>query len=122
MRKLDFERAVAQAMDELPLPFRRALRHVRVEIADRPSRAILKEAGLRPGDELFGWYEGTPLTERTADFGMAVPDRIVIFQRPLEAAFRRRRDLIEEIKTTLRHELGHHLGLDEDELAEMGLE
>jgi len=122
MRKLDFERAVAQAMDELPAPFRRALRQVRVEIADRPSHAIVREAGIRGDEELFGWYEGTPLTERTSDFGMVVPDRIVIFQRPLESAFRRRRDLIEEIKTTLRHELGHHLGLDEDELARLGLE
>lgn len=122
MRKLDFERAVAQAMDELPAPFRRALRNVRIEVAEHPSAAILRDAGMRRGDELFGWYEGTPLTERSADFGMVVPDRIVIFQRPLESAFRRRRDLVEEIKTTLRHELGHHLGLDEDDLAELGLE
>jgi len=121
MRRHEFTAVMRQAISELPLPIRRALRNVVIELHERPSRRILQEAGLRRADDLFGWYEGTPLTERGTDYGMVAPDRILIFQRPIESACRKRHHLIEQIQITVRHEVGHHLGLDEEALDQLGL-
>lgn len=121
MRRREFELVVVRAIAELPLEVRRALDDVAVIVEAAPSRELMREAGLRHADDLFGWYEGTPLTERSVAFGMAVPDRIVLFQRPLERACRNRRELIEQIGITLRHEVGHYLGMDEADMEPFGL-
>ncbi len=120
MRRREFELAVQKAVDELPTSFRRVLRYVVLEVRDWPSQKEVQDAGARSRDELFGFYVGTPLTERTVDYGMVVPDKILIFQRPLESAYRRRRDLLDQIKITVRHEVGHHFGMSEQQLAQRG--
>jgi predicted Zn-dependent protease with MMP-like domain len=75
--------------------------------------------GLRPGDWLFGLYEGTPLPERGLELPL-LPDRITVFMRPLLEACGSERELREEIRRTVLHELAHYFGLDEDRLEELG--
>lgn len=108
-----FRLAVQQALESLPQEIERHLDNVVVTV-----EAESEQTGA---ETLFGIYEGIPLTERTSGYGMVTPDRIVIYQGPLERSFPNQRELVEQIRVTVLHELGHHLGFDEDRLDEIGL-
>lgn len=108
-----FRLAVHQALESLPQEIERHLDNVVVTV-----EAESEQTGA---ETLFGIYEGIPLTERTSGYGMVTPDRIVIYQGPLERSFPNQRELVEQIRVTVLHELGHHLGFDEDRLDEIGL-
>jgi predicted Zn-dependent protease with MMP-like domain len=119
VRRWHFERLVAEALDELPRSFRRRLRNIAVVIESEPSRALLEEMGLWPHGTLLGLYQGVPLPRRGLSYGNVLPDRITIFQKPLEAMCRSRDDLKEAVKDTVMHEIGHYFGLDDDRLEEL---
>jgi predicted Zn-dependent protease with MMP-like domain len=111
-----FERAVADALDELPEDVARHLDNVAVVVEDEPTDEEIAEAGLDPErDTLLGLYVGVALTDRES-YGGVLPDRIAIYRLPLLAACADRAELIREIRDTVVHEIGHHFGLDEDEL------
>jgi predicted Zn-dependent protease with MMP-like domain len=108
---MTFEDHVRAALDALPPDIAAALRNVAVVVEDE-----------HPEDpDLFGLYEGIPLTERGDEAG-SLPDRIAIYRTPLEEEFPDPCDLEREIRITVLHELGHYFGLDEDRLAELGYE
>ena len=86
MRRERFERLVAEALREIPRRFRDAMDNVAVIVEDEPPPHILEEMEIEPPDTLFGLYQGTPLTERGWGYGNALPDRISIYQGPIEAA------------------------------------
>jgi len=75
--------------------------------------------GIEPPDTLFGLYQGTPLTERDWAFGNAMPDRISIFQKPIEEASEDDEEIVTAIGETVIHEFGHYFGLSEDEIEEI---
>jgi len=91
-------------------------------VEEQPTEEDLELAGIEPGGTLLGLYHGVPQNQRGTWYGNLLPDRIVIFQRPIEAMARDRRTIRKEIRTTLMHEIGHHFGLAEDDLAEAGYE
>jgi len=122
LTRQDFERLVSHAVDLLPPAFLERLENVEVVVQAAPTREDLESAGLEPGESLFGLYQGVPQNERGTWYGNVLPDRIVIYQRPIEAVARTRREIRDEIRITLMHEIGHHFGLDEDELADAGYE
>lgn len=95
------------------------LRNVEIVVEDEPGPEHV-EPGEDPG-ELFGLYEGTPLTGRSSGWGMVLPDKITIFRGPLVRAFPDDAELVRQIQVTLAHEIGHHVGLDEDRLEQLGL-
>jgi predicted Zn-dependent protease with MMP-like domain len=111
-----FARLVREALAELPPAFARRLENVAVVIADRPSPEQLRALGLGPDETLFGLYEGTPLGERGSGYHLALPDRITIYREPLLAACATIREMKEEIRLTVIHELGHYFGLSDAEL------
>ena len=111
---------VQRAVEGIPPPFRPYLDNVAILVEREPSPADLAEAGLAPGEELFGLYVGTPLTERF-DYHMVLPDRILIFQGPHERHFDRD-DLSAEVRRTVIHEVAHHFGIDDERLDAMGLD
>lgn len=115
MQRRAFETIVSEALDDLPARFRSALENVAIVVEDEPDPDDLKSMGFGPDDELFGLYQGVPLTERGAGH-IGLPDRIVIYRNPLLRSFGSRRALIREIRKTVLHELGHHLGLDDEEM------
>ena len=84
-------------------------------------RQKAREQGLEPDEGLYGLYEGIPRTDWGAD-GFAVPNRIVLFRLPLEADYPDPDDLADEVWLTVVHELAHHLGIEEDRLAELGVD
>ncbi len=116
-----FERALEHAIDGLPGPLRPLLDEVAIVVDDVPSPEQRRTAGLRPGDMLYGLYEGVPPTEYGADW-VAIPNKITLFREPLEEDFRDPVELAEEIRITLVHELAHHAGFDEDRLADFGVD
>ena len=115
-----FDRLVERALAGIPAPFRGALAEVAIVIDDLPNRDQLAENELDPDDTLYGLYEGVPRTEYGADW-VAVPNRITLFRLVLEEDFANPRELAEEVRITVIHELAHHLGLDDDRLEELGV-
>jgi predicted Zn-dependent protease with MMP-like domain len=117
MNRAEFERVVAEALDGLPEEVAVHLDNVAVVVEDEPTEDDLIDAGLDPQtDTLFGLYHGLALPDRGGSYGNVLPDRIVIYRRPLLAECRDRGELIREIKDTVVHEVGHFFGLGEDDL------
>ena len=111
---------VEQAMRGLPSPIRAQLDNVEIVVEDEPASHQIEAHDDDP-DELFGLYEGTPLSERSSSYTLVVPDRIVIFRGPLERAFDDPNEIAEEVRITVLHALAHHFGFDEDRIADLGL-
>ena len=106
---MTFEDHVRAALDELPPHLAGALQNLAVVVEDE-----------NPEDpDLFGLYHGVPLPER-GDMAGLPPDTISIYRIPLEDSFPDPKELRQEIRVTVLHELAHHFGLDEDRLAELG--
>jgi predicted Zn-dependent protease with MMP-like domain len=113
------EELVAQALDELPEEFFQLLDNVAVVVEEEPSRDDLESVGMDPDDEddeLFGIYQGLALTERDSYYGGMLPDRVAIFVGPIRRCCTTRREAIDEIKKTVIHELGHHFGMEEEQM------
>ena len=118
--KADFARLVEEALAELPEPFAAHLEQITVEIKDRPSRKLLRSVGLDDDELLLGLYQGIALPDRSVQHSGVLPDRILIFQEDVELASDSPEQLVREIRTTVLHEIGHHFGMDEDDLDAIG--
>jgi predicted Zn-dependent protease with MMP-like domain len=120
-REKTFEALVAEALDRLPPDIQEKLENVEVVVEWRPSPSLLRRLGLRPGDTLFGLYEGVPLTQRTSGYGLVLPDKITIFRQPIEAYSRSDEQVRRRVRHTVLHELAHHFGISDDRLRELGV-
>ena len=116
MTREQFRGLVAEAIDSIPARFANHVRNVAIVIEEAPSAALLAEMDIEPTDTLLGLYQGTPLTERRWDHGNDLPDRVLLFQRPIEEDAEEDGDVVGVIGETLIHELGHYFGLSEDEI------
>jgi predicted Zn-dependent protease with MMP-like domain len=117
-----FADLVAEAIDSLPEEFLERLENVQVDIEEWPSPEDLATVGLSPGDRrsLLGLYHGVPLTDRGAYY-MAFPDRITIYQKPIEAVAGQDEESVREhVRHTVIHEIAHYYGIDDDRLEELG--
>lgn len=116
-----FDELVRQALDAIPEPFARALRDVAIVVDDEPSPAQRHASHLGPEDDLYGLYEGVPRTEYAADWAM-VPNKITLFRIALEEDFPDPDELERQVRTTVVHELAHHLGIDDRRLHDLGVD
>jgi predicted Zn-dependent protease with MMP-like domain len=116
-----FEQMVDEALDSLPEDIAGWLDNVAIVVAEQPAPQHLAQVGLRPGASLFGLYVGVPRTARGFTYGEIVPDKILIFQRPIERACRTPAHIRDCVRRTVLHEIGHHFGMDEDELRAAGV-
>jgi predicted Zn-dependent protease with MMP-like domain len=119
MTRAAFERLVAEAVTLIPKRFRREIKNLALVVEDEPSPALLEEMEIEPPDSLYGLYQGTPLTERSWDFGNRLPDKITLFQKPIEEDCKDEDDIRAVIGETLIHEVGHYFGLSEEEIEEI---
>lgn len=126
-----FDELVEQAIASLPPRIRQLLDEVPVVVMDRPDADMLRDSGLDPddpeaADELCGLHTGTALTQRSVEHSGDLPTVIHLFRRGIVAAAGgwhgpdADRRIYAEIRTTLLHEIGHHFGLDEDDLEQLG--
>jgi len=118
--RTEFEQLVAQALDDLPIEFRQAMRNIEVLIEAWPTQNDLRTTGLAQGQTLLGLYHGIPLTDRTGGYAMVPPDTITIYQGPIEQAYRTPQAIRDSVRHTVIHELAHHFGIDDDRLRELG--
>lgn len=117
MTREEFRELVEEAIDSIPERFARQVRNVGFVIEDEPSEDLLDEMEMEPDDTLLGLYQGTPLTERGWDHGNQLPDRITLFQFPIEDdGDGSDDDIIDAIGETLIHELGHYFGMTEEQI------
>jgi len=114
----DFQELVARAVESLPPEFLDSLENVDVVTAPEPTRRQRRENGLGPRDTLLGLYEGIPLTERV-NYHQVLPDKITIFQQPIESLYRTEADIIAAVQETVRHEIAHHFGISDERLDEI---
>ena len=122
MTRERFEELVARALSLLPREFEEHMQNVSVVIKPRPGPELLASVGADPGDPhdtLFGLYEGIPLTERRHD-DLLLPDQITIFREPLLEYCESEEEVVDEVRITVLHEIGHFFGMDEKRLDELG--
>ena len=119
MNRPAFEQLVHGALATIPRRFRDAMANLAIVVEDEPSADLLDDMEIEPPDTLLGLYQGTPLTERHWDYGNTLPDRILLFQGPLERESEDEDDLVVAIGETLIHEVGHYFGLSEEEIEEI---
>ena len=119
MKREEFRSLVDSALLLIPENFREAMQNIAIVVEDEPSAQALAGVGLEPPETLLGLYEGTPLTERHWAHGNTLPDKITLFQGPIEEASDDREDTIVAIAETLIHEVGHYFGLSEEEIEEI---
>jgi predicted Zn-dependent protease with MMP-like domain len=118
--KARFAELVEQALAALPPQFATALEEVPVEIRPASTPAQRRRAGVGRDELLLGLYQGIPLTQRSVEHSGTIPDVIYVFQEDVELAVDSQHELVDEVRITVLHELGHHFGLDEDQLDELG--
>lgn len=104
-----FEAMVGEALDGLPPELGRVMRNVAVTVDND---------GGPPG--LLGLYHGVPLTERTTHYSAVLPDQITIYRHAICAICRTEAEVVEQVRRTVIHEIGHHFGIDDDRLHELG--
>jgi predicted Zn-dependent protease with MMP-like domain len=115
MDRSSFEKLVERSLERLPGKFRNKLRNIMVEIEVEPPEDVLDDLGIEDG-ALYGLYQGVPLTEREWNFGNVLPDRIVIYQGPIERDAANDDEVEEIVRDTVVHEIGHYFGFDDASL------
>jgi predicted Zn-dependent protease with MMP-like domain len=115
-----FQIYVSEALETLPEEIKRMMSNIAVTVAEYPTEAQKQSVGLRPGYELYGLYQGVPLTQRTSYYGMVAPDRITIFMYPMVTHYPSPAGIRRQVQKTVLHEIGHHFGMTEKQLRDLG--
>ncbi len=116
MERKEFERLVLRAIGGLPGKFRKKLENIEIVVEDRPHTATLTECQISPPATLLGLYQGIPLKKRGPWYGNVLPDKITIYQKPIESVCHNQEEIEERVRAVVRHEIGHYFGLKEEEL------
>jgi len=116
MQREKFEALVVRAIDNLPPEFQRKLENVDIVVENWPTARQLRQVKHSHPTQLLGLYQGVPQTRRGRRYGLVLPDKISIFQKPIEAQCRFGDEIEAKIEEVVRHEIAHHFGLDEKTL------
>ena len=121
-----FDEQLERVLAKLPPRVHQLLDQVPLYVEDHPSRDVMRKTGMKHRSHLCGLYTGIPLTERSVDHGGVLSDVIHLYREGIfalasDSAGRVQQDeLRRQVRITILHELGHHHGLGEEELEEMG--
>ncbi len=118
--KAQFQQWVEEALEELPEDFREFLEEVPIQIVDLPTPKQLRDAEMNPDHLLLGLYVGNSLAGRSVEQPFRYPEIIYLFQENLQTVCNNEQELKHEVRKTVLHEIGHHFGLNEDDLDELG--
>ena len=116
----EFQTYVAEALETLPPAISDVMENIAVTVAEYPTEAQKQSVGLKPGYSLYGLYQGVPLTQRSSNYGMVAPDRITIFMYPMVYHHPTPEAIRRQVRKTVLHEVGHHFGMGERQLRDLG--
>lgn len=112
----EFEGLVAEAINSLPENFKEKMENIAIAIEDFPSQELLIEMKIKSPYGLLGLYRGVPYPRRGIWYRNVLPDKIIIFKKPIEVRCRNREDIKESVRRVVIHEIGHYFGLNEADL------
>jgi len=115
-----FEQLVRLAVEEMPQIFLQRLANVDIEVRDWPTQEDLRSARASWGRTLLGLYVGIPHTRR-GSYNLALPDRIFIYQGPIERLCRTDDEVRDRVRQVIQHEIAHHFGLTDADLRDAGV-
>ena len=115
----EFEEAVVAALKRLPKFIKEKMENVDLVVEDRASQDLITEMGLHSPSELLGLYQGVPLDRRGFYYGNVLPDKITLFQVPIESICKTKEEIKEKVREVVIHEVGHYFGLDDERLREL---
>jgi predicted Zn-dependent protease with MMP-like domain len=116
----EFDGIVAKAIKNIPREIRQHLDNIVISVKKRPSREMMREMEIPPGEYPLGLFQGVPMIERSVTLPPLYPDMIYLFQEPLEQMCETREELEAEIEITVVHEVAHYIGMTEERLEELG--
>ena len=119
LTRREFEEIVVSALKRLPKFFKKKMKNVDVVVENRAPRDLLSEMGLRSPSELLGLYQGVPLDRRGFYYGNVLPDKITLFQVPIESICKTKDEIKDKVREVVIHEVGHYFGLDDERLREL---
>jgi predicted Zn-dependent protease with MMP-like domain len=119
LTRKEFEEIIILSLKRLPKFFREKMENVDVVIEDQASKDLISDIGLRSPFELLGLYQGIPLDRRGFYYGNVLPDKITLFQIPIESMCRTKEGVEEKVKEVVIHEVGHYFGLSDERLREL---
>jgi predicted Zn-dependent protease with MMP-like domain len=111
----EFEACVEEALSSVPAPFRKYLENVVIAVEDEPAREDYEESDTPDDEELFGIFRGVPFFDRSS-MVTSLPAQIAIFRGPILRCCPTRGEAVREIRDTVVHEVGHMLGLEDEEM------
>ncbi|MDD5621450.1 MAG: metallopeptidase family protein [Candidatus Pacebacteria bacterium] len=116
MERIQFEQLVEKGLLLIPEKFRHLMKNVSIVIDDYPTQEQLRKSRVGSGRTLLGLYEGIPQTQRTTHYANVLPDKITIFQKPIESIAQTPLAIENLVANTVWHEIAHHFGLNENEV------
>ena len=116
MEREEFEGLVTRAIESLPPEFQSRLENVDIVVEEWPTAVQLRQARTKSPRQLLGLYQGVPRTRRGQGYGLVLPDKISIFQKPIEAECRFGYEVEARIAQVVRHEIAHHFGIGDETL------
>jgi predicted Zn-dependent protease with MMP-like domain len=119
LTRREFEEAVVAALKRLPKFIREKMENVDVVVEDRARQDLITEMELHSPSELLGLYQGVPLDRRGFYYGNVLPDKITLFQVPIESICKTKEEIKEKVREVVIHEVGHYFGLDDERLREL---
>ncbi len=115
-----FADLVFETVESLPAQFQEALANIEISVEDWPDFWTRQVAGVHSRYGLLGFYHGVPLTARTTDYNLVAPDRISIYQQPIEAQCRSEAEVPDLVRTVVLHEIAHYFGISDERLRDLG--
>jgi predicted Zn-dependent protease with MMP-like domain len=112
----EFEELISEAINDLPENFKEKMENIAIAIEDLPSQELLIEMNIKSPYGLLGLYRGVPYPRRGIWYRNVLPDKIIIFKKPIEVRCRNREDIKESVRRVVIHEIGHYFGLNEADL------
>ncbi len=119
LTRKEFEKLVISALERLPRFIKNRMENIDVVVETRASPDLLVEMGLESPFDLLGLYQGIPIDQRGFYYGNVLPDKITLYQLPIESICKTKEEIEEKVREVVVHEVGHYFGLDEERLEEL---
>ncbi|MCI0449201.1 MAG: metallopeptidase family protein [Chlorobi bacterium] len=116
----EFQQLMDESIENIPELFKDKIENLAFIVEPYPSESDLGKVGLKEKHSLLGLYSGVPYTHRTTWYTGVTPDRIILFQRNIEALCNSIEQLKEKIREVVIHEVAHYFGMNEDEIRKAG--